>query len=724
MTPPRTYGDPTRRRRKRRARARKHRSRRTLIAVLIGLPVVILVAGTVGATAVFGSSCNLNSLQPVAVGQNSFVYASDGSELGVIPAERNRTPVSRSQISPWVPEATVAIEDRRFYQHGGVDPVGIARALVADIRAGRFAQGGSTITQELVRNLYLSRERTLQRKLTEACLAIKLARQWSKNKILTAYMNQVFYGNHAYGIEAAAETYFSLPAKKLNLEQSALIAGLPQAPSSYDPFRNPEAALDRRNEVLHAMLVNGNITSSQYETAIASKSLELKPGKRFQRIREPYFFSYVEELLQNEYGSNTVREGGLKVYTTINPALQRAATSAITHVLNLPTDPASAIVSIDPRTGAIRAMTAVTPGRRGNQFNFVTSARRQPGSTFKTIALTTAVSRGMDPFTTSYLSAPFHYQPDSTCNPNDPNCAWNVQTYAHDYHGVESVESATVQSDNTVYARLSLDVGPANIVAMARKLGIRSSPLQAVPSLALGSIGVTPLEMASAYATLAAGGVYSKPMAITKVVLPNGKADTSANWGKPQRERVIPDWVASTVTQVLEQNMLYGTGTGAHVANHTDAGKSGTTDNYADAWFNGYTPRLQAAVWIGYPSGEIPMLDVHGIAVSGPSFPAQIWHLYMETAIGNRKDVPFPPAKTTPQWTSWRGQYEYSGAYGAYGYGTSTPATTGATTTAQPTRSSHTTAPPPTVPATTAPPPVTTEAPPPPTQPATTSTTP
>ena len=725
MTPSRGYSDPTRRRRKRRARARKRRSRRTLIAVLVGLPLVILVAGTIGATAVFGSSCDLNSLRPVAVGQNSFVYAVDGSELGVIPAERNRTPVSRAQISHWMPEATVAIEDRRFYQHGGVDPVGIARALVADIRAGRFAQGGSTITQELVRNLYLSRERTLQRKLTEACLAIKLARQWSKSKILTAYMNQVFYGNHAYGIEAAAETYFSLPAKKLNLEQAALIAGLPQAPSSYDPFRNPEVALDRRNEVLHAMLVNGNITSSQYATAVASKSLELKPGKRFQRIREPYFFSYVEELLQEEYGSNTVREGGLKVYTTINPALQRAATSAITHVLNLPTDPASAIVSIDPRTGAIRAMTAVTPGRRGNQFNFVTSARRQPGSTFKTIALTTAVSRGMDPFTTSYLSAPFHYQPDSTCNPNDPNCAWNVQTYAHDYHGVESVEAATVQSDNTVYARLSLDVGPANIVAMARKLGVRTSPLQAVPSLALGSIGVTPLEMASAYATLAAGGVYSKPMAITKVVLPNGKADTSASWGKPQRERVIPDWVASTVTQVLEQNMLYGTGTGAHVANHTDAGKSGTTDNYADAWFNGYTPRLQAAVWIGYPSGEIPMLDVHGIAVSGPSFPAQIWHLYMETAIGGGKDVPFPPALTTPQWTSWRGQYEYSGAYGGYGYGTTT-GTTGTTTTVSP--PSHTTVSKPTVPATTAPPPpVTTEAPPtspPPTAPGTTATTP
>jgi penicillin-binding protein 1A len=686
MTPPLSSGN--RRRRKRRARSRKRRSRRTLIATLIGLPLVVLVAGTVGVTAVFGSSCDLNALTPVAVGENSFVYAADGSELGVIPAERNRTPVTRSQISPWVPKATVAIEDRRFYQHGGVDPVGIARALVADVRAGKFAQGGSTITQELVRNLYLSRDRTLKRKLTEACLAIKLARQWPKDKILTTYMNQVFYGNHAFGIEAAAETYFSRSAKELNLEQAALIAGLPQAPSSYDPFRNPEAALARRSDVLHAMLVNGAITSSQFARADATTSLELKPGKRFIRIREPYFFSYVEELLQQEYGSNTVREGGLKVYTTINPGLQRAATAAISHVLTESTDPASAIVSIDPRTGGIKAMAAISPGRHGNQFNFVTSARRQPGSTFKTIALTTAVARGMDPFTTSYLSAPLHYQPDSTCNSNDPNCAWNVQTYDHTYRGVESVANATVQSDNTVYARLSLDVGPENIVAMARKLGIRTSPLDAVPSLALGSVGVTPLEMASAYATIAAGGVYSKPMAITKVVHSNGQADTSGVWGKPQRERVIPDWVAATVTQVLEQNMLYGTGRGAHVFNHTDAGKSGTTDNYADAWFNGFTPRLQAAVWIGYPLAETPMLNVHGIAVSGPTFPAQIWHLFMDTAIGNRRDVPFPHAQTAPQWTSWQGQYQFSGSYGTAG---TTGTTTGAPTEPHSTRAAQTT---------------------------------
>ena len=239
-----------------------------------------------------------------------------------------------------------------------------------------------------------------------------------------------------------------------------------------------------------------------------------------------------------------------------------------------------------------------------------------------------------------------------------------MSTYEHTYAGVESVQSATLQSDNTVYARISLDVGPQNIVDMARLLGVRSSPLEAVPSIALGSIGVTPIEMASVYSTLAAGGVYSKPMAITKVVLPNGKTDTDVGWGKPQRERVIPDWVASTVTQVLEQNMLQGTGTGAHLSGRTDAGKTGTTDNYADAWFSGYTPRLEATVWIGYPSGEIPMLDVHGIAVSGPTFPASIWHLYMETAVGKGPDVPFPPPLTEPLWAQWHGQYEYSGSYG------------------------------------------------------------
>jgi penicillin-binding protein 1A len=649
--------------RKRRAQRRRSNKRLWLVA-LVAVPALLLIATAVGGTAVFGSRCDLNALRPVAVGENTFVYAWDGSLLGAIPAEKNRTPVTRAEISPWLPRATVAIEDRRFYSHGGVDPVGILRAVVADVKAGKVVQGGSTITQELVRNLYLSRERTVKRKLTEACLAIKLADKWSKDRILTAYMNQVYYGNHAYGIEAAAETYFSIPAKDLDLEQSALLAGLPQAPSSYDPFHSPGAALARRNEVLRAMRTSGDITTSQYAAAVGDTSLHLKPGSAYTTIKEPYFFGYVEDLLQQEYGANTVRSGGLKVYTTINPHLQSAAKAAITHILDEKGDPASSVVSIDPRSGAIRAMTAVTPGDTSNQFNFATSALRQPGSTFKTIALTAAVARGMNPFTTTYLSAPFTYRPDKSCDPTQPSCVWNVQTYEHTYAGVESVAAATLQSDNTVYARLSLDVGPDNIAAMAEKLGVRT-PLQVngytPPSIALGSVAVTPLDMASAYATLAAGGVYSKPMAITKVVLANGQVDTQAGWGKPQRTRVIPDWVASTVTKVLEENMISGTGTGAHVAGHSDAGKTGTTDKYADAWFSGYTPFLEATVWIGYPKGEIPMLDVHGIAVSGPTFPASIWHLYMETAIGKRKDVAFREPTSTPSWTFWKGHYQYYG---------------------------------------------------------------
>jgi penicillin-binding protein 1A len=687
------------RRRKRRERLRRHRTRRKLLIVALVFAPFVLVAATLGGAVAFSSNCDLNALRPVAVGQNSVVYAANGSELGVIPAERNRTPVAGAAISPWVREATVAIEDRRFYEHGGVDPIGIVRAVVADVRAGHIVQGGSTITQELVRNLYLSRERTLQRKLTEACLAIKLGDKWSKDRILTAYLNQVYYGNHAYGIEAAAETYFSEPARMLTLDQAAMLAGLPQAPSIYDPFVRPDDALARRDDVLHAMLVSGDISLIQYARARADRDLHLDAGHRYSAIHEPYFFGYVEDLLQQEYGTNTVREGGLKVYTTIRPGLQNAATAAVKHVLDRPGDPAGAIVSIDPRTGAIRAMTAVTPGTTGNQFNFVTSGARQPGSTFKTIALTAAVAQGVDPFHTYYLSAPFYYAP----------LKWNVQTYEHTYAGTEALSSATVQSDNTVYARLALDVGAQNIVDMARKLGVRTSPLTPDPSIALGSESVTPLEEASAYATIAAGGIYSKPMAITKVVLPDGKIDTGAGWGKPKRERVIPDWVASTVTQVLMDNMLYGTGRGAHVSGRTDAGKTGTTDNYADAWFSGYTPRLEATVWIGFPRGEIPMLDVHGIAVSGPTFPADIWHLYMETADASLPDMPFPPPLTKPAFVSWHGTYQYGLAYGSATTSTTATTTTktkrSATTTAAATTTAPAAPPPPT---TTAPPPETT----------------
>jgi penicillin-binding protein 1A len=623
----------------------KRRRRRALLVLVVALPLAVLAATAAGGAVYFGSSCDLGTLRPVRQADNSLVYGANGSLIGVLPAVENRTAVPRGAISPWMPKATVAIEDRRFYQHGGVDPVGILRALVADLSAGRIVQGGSTITQELVRNLYLSREQTLQRKVVEACLAVKLARAWSKERILTAYLNDVYYGNHAYGIEAAAETYFSVPASGLTLEQAALLAGLPQAPSYYDPLHNAAGALARRDEVLRALKRSGDLTAAQYAAAVHDRRLQLRPSPAYAS-REPYFVGYVENLLQQAYGAATVRAGGLKIYTTIRPRLQRAAVHALSEELHGRRDPAGTIVSIEPETGAIRAMAAVTPGTPGNEFNLATTAQRQAGSTFKPIVLAAAVADGMNPWATRYLSAPFDYAP----------LQWRVRTYDGTYAGPETVAAATLQSDNTAYARLALDVGPDAIAAMAQKLGVQTK-LQATPSLALGTGAVTPLDMASVYATLAAGGVYSKPLAIRRVVFPGGKLGGS--WGQAERTRVVPDWVAATVTRVLEENMLHGTGVGAHVPGLVDAGKTGTTDNYADAWFCGYTPSLEATVWMGYPRGEIPMLAVHGAAVSGPTLPATAWRLFMEGAAEDSPVAAFPAPLSAAEFTPWTGRYAY-----------------------------------------------------------------
>jgi penicillin-binding protein 1A len=656
-------------RRKRRERVRKHRRRvaHFVAGTALAICLVMLVSGFTGA-AVWMSSCDLNSLRPVDVGQNSFVYAADGSLLGSIPAEKNRQPVDLSEMSKWVPRATVAIEDRRFWQHGALDYAGIARALFANVRAGHVVQGGSTITQQLARNLYIKTpSQTFGRKATEACLAIKLAREKSKHWILNSYVNQVFYGNRAYGIEAAGQTYFSKPARHLTLAQAALLAGLPQAPSVFDPFHRPQQAIARRDEVLRAMLANGYITATQYADTVADRHLHLKAGRLYTTIREPYFFSYVRDELQKQYGSNTVRSGGLRVYTTIDPRLQRLALSAIHRTLPYSSDPAAAIVAINPTNGAIRAMTEVSPGNPKNQVNFASSARRQPGSTFKMIVLATAISQGISPSTT-YLSAPFKYDPSETgsCD-TDPPTAWCPETFDHSYLGATSIEQGTLRSDNTVYARLTLDVGPENVAQMAYRLGVRTdlrtSDGAYVPSLGLGSRVVTPLDEASAYSTIAAGGVYSKPMAIRKVILPGGKIDREAGWGAPQRKRVVPDWVASEVTRILEENMTSGTGVGAYFG-ATSGGKTGTTDNFADAWFCGFTPSLEATIWLGYPQGEIPMLSVHGIEVSGPTFPATIWKLFMEQAVKYAPSpTQFPVATHSPVWISHTLQYAMSGSF-------------------------------------------------------------
>jgi penicillin-binding protein 1A len=665
----------------RRRRARPKRGRK-LALVVVALVVVLVAAGIATGAAVlaFGPRCDLAALRPIRIGQNTLVYAADASLLGVIPAERNRQVVALGEISPWLTKGTVAIEDRRFYEHGGLDAEGIARALWRDVKAGSVVEGGSTITQQLVRTLYISNERTVERKVTEACLAVKLDGAWSKQRILASYLNSVFYGNLAYGAEAAARTYFSRPARWLTLPQAALLAGLTQAPTTYDPFVDPTRAVTRRNQVLAAMLEERMVTPAQYRWA-RRQPAGLRPGKLYEQIREPYFFGYVRDQLVKAYGAETVRSGGLKVYTTIEPHWQQLAQRAIRETLSRKDDPAAAIVSLNPGTGAIRAMAAVVPGRANNQFNLLSQARRQPGSTFKTFVLTAAVERGLDPSSTYYVSAPFTYRPSPVGKCEDGSW-WCVKTYDSSYTGWTSVERATLRSDNSVYAQLTLDVGPARVASLAHRLGVRT-PLdvrgQVPPALGLGSVAVSPLDMASAYATLAAGGIYTEPTAIRRVIL-KGKPDD--RWAAHHRRtRVIPDGVASVVTRILEDNVRYGTGTQAAL-DRPVAGKTGTTDKHADAWFVGYTPGVSTAVWMGYTRGEVPMTNVHGISVSGGSFPAEIWRRYMERALAGLPARDFPEPRQPVAFHTWeRGPSALS--YDPYYTAPASPTTTDEETTTQ-----------------------------------------
>lgn len=669
MSPRDELGEMLEQRHRRRLRLERVRRRRRAGVVLGGIAggaiAFVLIAGF-GASAALSASCSLSSLQQVQVGQNSFVYAADGSLLGSIPADQNREPVPLARMSSWLPVATIAIEDKRFYEHGGIDYVGIMRALWSDISAGKVVQGGSTITQQLVRNLYTGSQRTFQRKIKEACLAIKLSDKLSKQQILEKYLNTVYYGNHAYGVQAAAETYFSKPASELNLPQAALIAGLPQAPSVDDPFDDPQAAIARRDEVLQAMLSTGAITPAQERWAARGTKLKLTPGRIYTKIREPYFFSYVIDQLNQAYGANTVREGGLRVYTTIDPKLQRDADSAIRDTLNEPNDPAAAIISVVPGTGAIRAMTAVIPGNTTNQFNLTSQSAREAGSTFKAFVLAAAIEQGIDPDTTYYDSAPFTCTAPICLTNGQP---WQVTTYEHTYTGYTSITRGTLDSDNTIYAQLTLDVGPENVWKMATRLGVHLTQ-PAVASIGLGSLSVSPIDMASAYATFASGGIYAKPRAITKVTFPDGKSDTT--WDKPQTKRVLSPGVAWQVNDILQQNALYGTGYGSSDGIHPDAGKTGTTEDHADAWYDGYTRDLSTSVWMGYPQGEIPMLDVHGEEVAGATFDVPIWHQFMAAAEKGLPARPFLVPKHLPVYHPF--------TPGSFGY-VATPVTTTTTTT-------------------------------------------
>src|SRR4051794_28037361 len=649
-------------RHQRQQRRRKKSGGRPRNAVIIGLGVLLAVVGIAAASVVgwviatAATTPDIDELKPADSGELSSVYSTDGKLLGYVQSEIVRQPIAEKDQPDIVRNATVSIEDSRFYKHHGVDFEGVVRAAIKNLQSRKTVQGGSTITQQLVRALYIKDpKRDLKRKIREAKLASELEDEHPKDWILTSYLNNIPYGTvngeTAVGIEAAAEIFFSKHAKDLTVEQAALLAGLPQAPSEYNPFKNPSAALGRRNEVLRAMVKSHYITQAEALTAM-NKPLALRAGNKYFRRSEPYFFDYVSELLIEKYGLNTYRRGGLKVYTTIDPALQKTARTSIENVLNQPDDPSSAIVAIDPRNGHIRAMAANGTYKKRN-FNLAAQGHRQPGSTFKTFVLTTAVLKGVNPDAVSYESKPLALKlPDGQ--------TWKVKTYGGDYAGRINLTRATLRSDNTVYAQLDLDLGAKEVAKTAHKMGI-TTKLDGLPAEGLGGlrIGVSPLEMADAYATLASGGIHHKPVAITRVKFPDGKSD---NLGRVRGNRVMTDGQAMEVTKVLKENVQAGTGVNANYGCPA-AGKTGTTDNFTDAWVVGYEPRLTTSVWVGYPNALVQMRSVHGIEVAGATFPSQIWHNFMNVAHrGYCQDFPAP---TTPFVSSpFFGKYSKGGAPG------------------------------------------------------------
>ncbi len=623
-------------------------ARRKLLVVfgVLLAAAVIPVAGVgVWVLSVRADTPPLDRLKPVKEGANSVVFAADGGRLGYIQSDTIRNPVSAKKIPQVLDHATVAIEDEDFYEHGGIDYGAIVRAGWEDLKAGAAVQGGSTITQQLVRNLYIADpEETIERKIREATWAEEYEREYSKQQILTKYLNTASYGTTdgrtAVGVQAAAETYFSKSVSRLDLSQAALIAGLPQAPSEYNPFLNPTGAVARRNDVLQAMARQGYISQSDYEDALQA-GLGLDRGRKYETIREPYFFDYVTQELIDKYGVNTVRNGGLKVHTTIDPELQAAAQQAIAnHDYG---GPSRALVSIDPSNGHIVAM-ASSSTYLTSKFNLAAQAHRQAGSSFKPFVLTAAIRQGMNPDSTYYSGkAPV------TLTLDDGITNWTVNN-AEGSGGTMSVRDATVHSVNAVYAQLDLDVGPEQVRETAYDMGI-TTHLDGFPAEGIGGLrlGVTPLEMANAYATLADGGIRNTATAISEVEFPNGDADVPE---EAERTRAFSDGIAYEVTDVLKGVITSGTGTAASIGCAGQAGKTGTTDDYTDAWFVGYTPRFSTAVWVGYADARTSM----GSGAFGGTYAAPIWHDYMAAAQGT--DCPdFPEPQNPAEFSTWSGSH-------------------------------------------------------------------
>jgi penicillin-binding protein 1A len=576
-----------------------------------------------------------------------------GHVLAILRGSEARTIVRPDQIDATMKHAIVDIEDRRFYEHRGVDVRGMIRALWTDITHGKVVQGGSTITEQFVKNNYRQNQRTIARKLKEAALAWQIEQKWSKDQILTAYLNTIYFGNGAYGIERAARTYFGHGANRLTLPEAALLAGIPRDPGLYDPYRNPKAAKARRALVLQKMVQQKDITPAAARWANSVPLPKVGQGQRITTWeRVPYFTEYVKDLLIRHLGAAKVYGGGLEVTTSIDLGLQKIAEQAVKKWLPDPHGPSAALVAMDPRDGEVLAMVG---GRnfKKSQFNLASEAQRQAGSAFKPFVLAAALDEGLSPDSV-LTSKPLYL--------NLGDRFWSVANDEDSYLGPIDLKTATTYSDNTVYAQLTQIVGPKNVASVARALGIQS-PLDAYFSIGLGTNPVNPLEMARAYATIADGGVRidgrilgDEPRAVLGYRnLKNGNgSEFYANAAVPHEEMTPDD--AAIVTSLLENVIAAGTGHRAQLPDRIAAGKTGTTENNGDAWFVGYTPQLVAAVWIGYPNKLVPMENqFHGQPVMGGTYPALIWKSFMETA--------FPYLEKSDPTDNWEPEYFNSPYY-------------------------------------------------------------
>jgi penicillin-binding protein 1A len=638
-----------------------------VVVIVLGIGGLSVV-GWVVATA--ASAPELSALKPRDPGSNTEVLAADGTRLGFISADELSRPVPGAQLPKVLRDATVAIEDERFYRHQGVDYESIVRAAVENFASRETVQGGSTLTMQLVKNLYTAdRARSglegYQRKIREAKLAEELENEHDKEWILERYLNTVPYGTvggqTAIGAEAAARVYFNKRAKKLKLHEAALLAGLPQAPSEYSPITNGPTAKRRRNQVLAKMAELEMITPEEARKAMR-RGLNLNPSDYFSRRRESYFFDYVKDELIKEYGPKTVKLGGLVVHTTINLKMQDKARTAISTQMG-DIGPSSALVTLNPRNGYILAM-ASSGDYADSKFNLAAQGERQPGSSFKVMALMTALRNGVNPNSTRYTSV-------SPTRINDPKYGppFEVKTYGGTSGGNMNLVEATIRSDNSVYIQLALDLGPDKVAETAVDMGIRQEHVKGYPAESLGGLeeGVSPLEMATAYGTIASGGYRNRPTAITKVEFPGRKKVKLPGRWRVKRTKVFEDGMTYEATKILEQNIQRGTGTRA-ATGCPPAGKTGTTDLNTDAWFAGFTPRLSTAVWVGYPNDRTQMNGLfYGGNVDGGTFPAAIWGAYMKSVIG-KFCGDFPPPKVPFSSSPFFGDYASTGG-GRLGFG-------------------------------------------------------